>query len=80
MSTKEKRADRELFAILELRDAGHTLSRIARKLRLSRGVVSGCLHRVDHSTDRDRIQEGTMPYGWWRLGLEKEEPSLEMES
>ena len=71
MAANPKQDDSVVFKMLELRDKGFTLGRIARMLRLSRGIVSGCLHRVDHAVDPERLQEGTMPYGWWREGLEK---------
>ncbi len=71
MATNLKRDDGAVLEMLELRDMGHTLGRIARKFSVTRGTVSGCLHRIDQTVDPARVQEGTMPTGWWREGLER---------
>lgn len=60
--------DRELLAALDLRADGMGPAAIARRLRLSRGTVSGALYRIDRETERSP-HDGTMPPGWWRAGL-----------
>lgn len=65
-------SDAELLEMLDLADEGRTIDAIAERFGRTRGTVSGWLHRIRRETEPSR-HDGTMPAGWWRDGLRRQE-------
>lgn len=64
--------DAEIFTILELRDSGLPFSRIGERVGRKRNEVLGIYHRITKAAEPADEFDGTMPYGWWKEGLRKQ--------
>lgn len=71
MSRGPHATDEQILRVLELRDEGLSFSAIARVTKLTRNTVLGIWHRVTDAAGPPDEFDGTMPYGWWNIGLRK---------
>jgi hypothetical protein len=65
-------SDAELLRVLDLRASGLPASKIAARMRRSKGQIVGVLYRIANETGPADRHDGTMPPGWWREGLKRQ--------
>lgn len=62
-----------MLTILELKNDGKTLGEMALRFRCSRSRISGAIFRIQQACEIAGPwdeHDGTMPYQWWRDGLD----------